>query len=339
MIPVYSIAKPFLAEAVLALGVDLKSEIGQHVPGLSATYSSRQIKHLLNHTSGLDDYSTLAAYNEAVKANEPSWSRTALLERCESLNHTHDGFRYSNIGYLLLVMLVEQRTGQRYFEALRALVLDPLSIQGVCEWTSHHESIPNYDPGWVYSGTFLAEPEAIAPAVSRLVQHRSATIGLGAGLTPVPYPDTGFAEPSYNFGFMCDGGRDGGAVRFVGHGGGGPGFQLMVLTETNNFSSILDYSTQGIDQSASIEGLKARLLPRPLPIARRQAKRLAQLETATKCFALNRAYSEPQVNEILDALFEDRMMARRLLVEWGFMSRTSDGREYRLINRSRPSPE
>ncbi|OXE36420.1 MAG: hypothetical protein CGW95_07760 [Phenylobacterium zucineum] len=337
MIPVYSISKPFLAQAVVALGVDLESQIGEHLQGLSATYAERQIGRLLNHTSGLSDYSALAAYNEAVKANEPAWSREELLQRCESLNHAHEGFEYSNIGYLLLLMLVETRNGNRYYEALRELVLEPLGIEGFAEWTTRHPAIPDYDPGWVYSGTFLADPAAIAPAVSRLAQHRASTIGLTAGLKPVPYPNTGFAEPGYSYGFMNDGGRDGGNVRFVGHGGGGPGFQLMVLVQATNFTALVDYSTTGIDQAASIEALKARLLPQPKPIARRLPKRMLQLEDATRCLTLNRAYSEPEVNRVIDALFEDRMMARRLLVEWGFMTRTTDGREYRLQRRARPA--
>jgi hypothetical protein len=64
------------------------------------------------------------------------------------------------------------------------------------------------------------------------------------------------------------------------------------------------------------------------PIARRLAKRTAQLEQAIAHFEPERRYTEPEVNEVLSQLFDDHVFVRRLLVDWGFFDRTADGSNY-----------
>lgn len=331
MIPAYSVSKPFLAQAVLELNLDLDAPVDQYLRDLPDVYAHRRIRELLNHTSGLDDYSALADYNEAVAKRQRAWPREELLQRAEVLAHKNQGFQYSNIGYLLLVMLVEQAAEQPYFAALDELVFRPLDIAGFEQWHSPHPAIADYNPSWVYSGTFLTEPEALVAGLAKLVAHRQQTIGLDAGLVAVELPDTGFENPGYNFGFMVDGGRNGRPITFAGHGGGGPGFQHMALVRVDNSDAAIEASTEGLDQRVAIEVLKARLTAEARPIARRLPKRMAQLEAATRLFEAKKVYSEGQVNALLQLLFEDHVFARRLLIEWGFFTRTPDGSAYSLL--------
>ena len=71
----------------------------------------------------------------------------------------------------------------------------------------------------------------------------------------------------------------------------------------------------------------------PAPIARRLAKRMAQLEGSVRLFEPGVEYSETEVNIILMQLFEDHVFARRLLIEWGFLDRVADGSKYWLAQR------
>ena len=255
LIPIYSISKPFLAEAVIALKIPLDSQIGQYVPGLHECYKGRIISDLLNHTSGLDDYGDMPEYQEAVKEGKPAWGRELLLAKASIRTHNNESFRYSNIGYLLLIMLVEAKSKKHYFEALSELVFKPLHINSFVEWKTAHPAIPYYDPNWVYSGTFLSDPKTIAPSLMKLARHRHDSMGLGVGITQLSYIDTGFEEPGYGLGFMSDGGWSNSVPRFVGHGGGGPGFSLMALVNTSNWKSGLEYSTEDFDQSHAITKL------------------------------------------------------------------------------------
>jgi hypothetical protein len=66
----------------------------------------------------------------------------------------------------------------------------------------------------------------------------------------------------------------------------------------------------------------------PVSIARRRTKRLEQLCAAAEKFDFNEKYDEPAVNAVLMNNFADDVFARRLLIEWGFLDRTSDGPSY-----------
>ncbi|NBU30414.1 MAG: class A beta-lactamase-related serine hydrolase [Actinobacteria bacterium] len=259
MIPVYSISKPFLAQAVLELDIPLQQQIGAMLPALPAVYASRSIESLLNHTSGLGDYTQLPEYRSAVVAGQPAWERDTLLALCGDAPHNHVGFHYSNIGFLLLRMLVEQQTSSSFFTALSQLVLDPLGITGFIEWELPTAVVPGYDPRWVYSGTLVAAPEAIAPAMAKLTEHRASTIGLSTGWVPVSHAGTGFDAPGYNFGFMTDGGSESEQPLRVGHGGSGPGFGLMALVDVRTGRSAVEYSGEDFDQALTIARMRRTL--------------------------------------------------------------------------------
>lgn len=265
VIPVYSISKPFLAQAVLELAVPLHRHIGAFLPHLQPVYAQRTLASLLNHTSGLADYTQIPDYRAAVQAGESAWSRERLLQHCEGLRHDLSGFNYSNIGYLLLRMLLESQTGLEYFEALTKLVFTPLSIRGFQEWQAALNIVPGYDPGWVYSGTFLADTSTIGDAVARLGRYRAATQGLSAGLVSVDHRDTGFDSPGYNFGFMTDGGSASQSPTLIGHGGSGPGWRLIALADTNTWLAACEYSDGEFDQTMAIGRLRETLRLRARP--------------------------------------------------------------------------
>ena len=260
MIPVYSISKPFLSQAVLELDLPIDRAVGEYLHDLDPVYGNRRIDQLLNHTSGLGSYGELPDYESSVDAGLPAWPTDVLLSKCLDIAHNKSGFAYSNLGYLLLVMLVESETGLPYFNALEQLVFHPIGATEFSPWLEINEAVPGYDPAWVYSGTFLSAPDSIAPALSKLVEHRASTQGLRAGLVPVQVDDTGFVNPGYTFGFMVDAGLDDAGLDdanplFVGHGGSGPGFDLMALVNTKTWESALEYTTAGFEQSEAIERL------------------------------------------------------------------------------------
>jgi D-alanyl-D-alanine carboxypeptidase len=259
MIPVYSISKPFLAQAILELDLPIHNPIGNFLSKLAPVYSGRPLGELLNHTSGLGSYGELPDYQPSVDAGLPAWSTDLLLTKCLNITHNKTGFSYSNLGYLLLLMLVEHETGLPYFQALQKLVFEPLGLTEFAQWTEVNEIVPRYDPRWVYSGSFISPQEAIAPALAKLAQYRAETLGLNAGLIPVHIADTGFDNPGYNFGLMTDGGFTGEPPQLVGHGGSGPGYEMIALVKTATWESAIEYTTEGFEQSEAIKRLRIEL--------------------------------------------------------------------------------
>ena len=61
----------------------------------------------------------------------------------------------------------------------------------------------------------------------------------------------------------------------------------------------------------------------------REKRRLIVLKQISERFTPHRTYSEKEVNAILAAVYEDHVLLRRQLIDYGFLSRRPDGSEYR----------
>jgi len=63
----------------------------------------------------------------------------------------------------------------------------------------------------------------------------------------------------------------------------------------------------------------------------REKRRLMVLRQLAARFSPDRAYNEKEVNAILSAAYEDHVLVRRELIDYGFLSRRPDGSEYRRV--------
>lgn len=61
---------------------------------------------------------------------------------------------------------------------------------------------------------------------------------------------------------------------------------------------------------------------------RKEEKRLLILKTIAQQFEKDRKYSDKELNAVLKEIYSDFATLRRSLIDYGFMERTSDGREY-----------
>ena len=64
----------------------------------------------------------------------------------------------------------------------------------------------------------------------------------------------------------------------------------------------------------------------------REKRRLIVLKQIATRFSPVRVYSEKEVNSILSAIYEDHVLLRRLLIDYGLLSRRYDGSEYRVAS-------
>lgn len=65
-------------------------------------------------------------------------------------------------------------------------------------------------------------------------------------------------------------------------------------------------------------------------LPRKQKEKKVVLEEIAKRFEPDRLYTEPEVNEILQAVYEDYVTMRRYLVDFGLLDREADGSSYWL---------
>ncbi|MDR0183825.1 serine hydrolase domain-containing protein [Lysobacter arvi] len=132
-----SVAKTLLATGVLRLitqgKLALDAPVGPLLPGIEfdnpwAATDPIRIRHLLDHTAGLDDVRFSQAFTLVPREDTPL--RNAFEGRGPLRVRSRPGARhsYSNTGYTLLGMVIERLTGARYETYLDAHLLAPLRM-------------------------------------------------------------------------------------------------------------------------------------------------------------------------------------------------------------------
>ena len=133
-----SIAKALLATGILRLVSEGRLSLNTHVEALlpEIEFQNRwvgshplRIRHLLDHTSGLDDARLWQVFS--LKAEPDTPLEAGLRSGARALRiRSRPGSRlsYSNTGYALLGMVIERITGERYEQYLDAHLLRPLKM-------------------------------------------------------------------------------------------------------------------------------------------------------------------------------------------------------------------
>ena len=131
-------AKTLVATGVLRLvtlgRIDLDAPVARYLPEVPIENpwepgSPLRVRHLLDHTGGLDDARMWQVFS--LRADPDAPLRHGLVHPGGTLRVRHrpgDRFSYSNTGYLLLGMLIEAVTGTRYETWLDTELLAPLGM-------------------------------------------------------------------------------------------------------------------------------------------------------------------------------------------------------------------
>lgn len=136
-----SVAKAFSGAVALSVAADgtlcLEDTVGQWLPRLPRAWSAVTLRELLQHTSGIPDFSATEAFKEALlksllKAPPPA----ALLSYAgSSLNFAPGSkYEYSNSDNIIVGLMVEAATGKSYESELGERVFGPLGLR--------HTSLP-----------------------------------------------------------------------------------------------------------------------------------------------------------------------------------------------------
>lgn len=241
----YSITKTVIAAIVLRLvergEVSLDAPIGTYVPGLLAG-AGVPVRRVLDHSGGFPDYGALLAYREAVRSlPTAAWDDETFLSHAMAegmLFAPGAGWRYSNIGYMLLRQLVERVTGGSFRDAAREVAgLDVATtlpemrslVPGYSTLPDPEAApvdvVPRYHPGWVAHGLATGTAGETADFLDRLMRGEIVSgASLAAMLEAIAVGETHpwMETPSYGLGLMVDPDNRFGVV--AGHTGGGPGY-------------------------------------------------------------------------------------------------------------------
>lgn len=146
-----SITKQFTAAAILLLLEDgklkLDDPLTEFLPEYPVSGCPITLRHLLQHTSGVKDFTRLPAYRKELPIRV---SQDDVLNRFQSLPLNFEPgneHRYCNSGYFLLGMVVEKASGKSYREFVEKRLFEPLELKhSYCE--THGRIIPGRAAGY-----------------------------------------------------------------------------------------------------------------------------------------------------------------------------------------------
>jgi D-alanyl-D-alanine carboxypeptidase len=124
-----SVTKQFTAAAVLALAqdgrVDLDAPITRYLPNAPVQGRTITARQLLSHTSGIPDYAESPRIPALKRLDLPPDSLVALIATTPFYFEPGEQMRYSNTGFALLGMLIQQVSGQPYATYVEQRALRP----------------------------------------------------------------------------------------------------------------------------------------------------------------------------------------------------------------------
>ncbi|WP_392894785.1 serine hydrolase domain-containing protein [Streptomyces sp. LN699] len=132
-----SVAKAFSGAVALSLVDDhrlgLDDTIGRRLPRLPRDWHAVTLRQLLNHTSGLPDYTEDPEFLEILTADpRHRFDSRRLLDYVadEDLRFEPGSrYQYSNSDNIAVALMAEQATGRRYEELLKERVYRPLGLR------------------------------------------------------------------------------------------------------------------------------------------------------------------------------------------------------------------
>jgi CubicO group peptidase (beta-lactamase class C family) len=147
-----SVSKQFTAMAVMLLVRDGKlrydGRLTDVFPDFPAYGRAITIRHLLNHTSGLQDYEDLMTSNNGESPEKIAQIKDAgvlalLKQQTTTKFVPGTEWEYSNSGYAVLAMVVEKVSGKAFGEFLRERIFGPLKMQNTIAYERAKNEVPH----------------------------------------------------------------------------------------------------------------------------------------------------------------------------------------------------
>ena len=237
-----------------------------------------QVRHLLSHSSGLNDYIASAKFHfkmigRVVRHGSAYFEPGELIELVldkKPLFPAGEGYQYTDAGYIVLGLLIEAASGQTYFDLLRERILAPHGLDGIRP--ADTSFLPGITPGYQGGGSSLKkdgrmklDPRTewtgggLVTNPTMLVRFFGA-LAEGRVVKPASLDlmvNSGWHSPEpqgwhYGFGlFVGEGGRS------YGHGGLWPGYRTRVWHYAASGMTVAVQTNR--DGRLDLEGLVTRI--------------------------------------------------------------------------------
>lgn len=130
-----SVTKQFTAAGILLLQqqgkLSVNDPISQHLPAAPSTWTNITIRHLLTHTSGIKNYTGMKGFELSKHLTQTQFIQAVAAAKPDFA--PGDAWKYSNSGYNLLGFIMENASGQSYWQFLRDNLWHPLGMNATTD--------------------------------------------------------------------------------------------------------------------------------------------------------------------------------------------------------------
>lgn len=159
-----SMGKQFTAMGVLMLAEEgklgLDDPVGKYLQ-VPESWRGMTIRHLLTHTSGLGDYPEDFSLQKDYSEDD-LWK---MISAQPLASAPGEKWKYSNLGYVTLGILIHQVSGRFYGDLLRERIFTPLGMSRT-RIISERDVIPDRAAGYVLKDGVLQNQEWVAPTLN-----------------------------------------------------------------------------------------------------------------------------------------------------------------------------
>lgn len=160
---ILSVTKQFTAAAILVLveeaKIGLDDTVAKFLPDSPASWKDVTIRHLLTHTSGIEDYTDIPPFFEQIRLEATPDELLKPVKERPLLFKPGTQWRYSNSNYYLLGQAIEKVSGKKYEELLNERIFQPLEMTAT-RMNDHRDIIPNRAAGYNWIGENIDGPPA-----------------------------------------------------------------------------------------------------------------------------------------------------------------------------------
>jgi D-alanyl-D-alanine carboxypeptidase len=284
--------KQFTAAAIMILveegKVRLEDPITKYFPEAPQTWRDITIRHLLRHTSGIQNHVALPHWLDVFKTNlsfETAPTRDELLRMFFELPlefQPGESWAYDNTGYYLLGIIIEKASGKSYWQFLDERIFRPLGMTATRS-TDPRPIVPNRASGYEWKNDHFENRPVLLPAIAFSAGSLLSTVedmakwdaalnsekllkksSLDQTWTAAVTKGIARALFNYGFGWFVDSYH---GHRLVQHSGGTPGFSLVIYRFLDDKLTIIiltNHSDRIVDQLAiDLAGICLPALKRP----------------------------------------------------------------------------
>jgi CubicO group peptidase (beta-lactamase class C family) len=306
-----SITKQFVAATVLTLvaegKVSLDDPLSKFFPDWPQPGARATLRQLLNHSSGIFDYTKIPNYMMSEPTLRPNTTADLLAVIRSQPSRAEPGaaWEYNNGGYVILGAIIEQVTGKPWHEAVIERIARPLGLQtlgyaleaegrpGTARFYGDENGQPVPARGVHMSvahgaGGLVASVEDMARWAQALHHGKVVGQGLYAEMTRRAQLTDGSARP-YGFGLRLL--RVRGRPAFV-HGGAGRGVDTgsVYIPGDDVFVAVFSNSDElDTDASMVVQRLAALAVGQPIPSFTPAEVPLAEIEPLFGTYQAERA--------------------------------------------------